>query len=97
MSESRQVAAIRLLGFIAVLGGAVISYWLAQHGHEALAAAVASAVSWYVGKLTGEPAPVITVRALRSLPPLKLVKAIDSMPPTAAAEVRFRLSQRPPQ
>ncbi len=76
-----QLVRIRLLGFVAVILGAIVSYVLAQAGQSALASSVATAVAWYAGKLTAEPLREVTLHAITRIPPPLVEQAISRKPP----------------
>ena len=83
MSERTQLMLLYILGSTAVGGIALVAYYIADK-QPALAIALTTLVSWLVGKLTGKSLPIVTMNAVRSLPP------------KAAAEVVTRLTNRPP-
>jgi len=83
MSEKTQLMLVQILGSVAVGGIAFIAYLIARE-QPAIAIALATLISWMVGKLVAEPLKIVTMHA------------VSSLPPKAANEVVQRLTNRPP-
>jgi hypothetical protein len=118
VTEAKQLAVLQLGGFLAVLvafGLAVLASIyapeLAAPALPTLGIAVASAVSWYVGKLAAMPAGVVTLKAVElmpaaqtaelvtriatSTPPAKMTAIMHSLAPAARAQIQLILDDEP--
>jgi hypothetical protein len=91
VSERVQLALLQLAGFAA----AVASLWLAVTYGSAqplLFGAVSNLISWYVGTKLGTPLPMVTLRALQSMPPgaaLEAVRKVTQQPERVAEAVQL--------
>jgi hypothetical protein len=118
-SESKQLALLQLGGFFAVVIAfalALLAYVyapeLAAPALPSLGLAFATAVGWYVGKLTATPAALVTLKAVdlmpaaqtaelveriaTTTPPAKLTEIMHSLAPAARAQIQLILDEDEP-
>lgn len=95
MRRQPRLQALELAGFVAVVAAVGVAVVAAPEFPQ-LAVALASLISWFVGKLLGTPLTSVTVRAVDSVPPRAAAQIVMSIAESAPARVDQIIASMPP-